>query len=158
MGEFERIASIFIEEECNNCIDFLKWDNTISYALEEDITNAIWTKIIHGERKSDKELKKNVFTHTARIFEWVKMLAIPAQTKIKAQTYKCPDHMCKFDKTKPQKTMLVFLTDATAHFKRSSVNLAAGDALIFNSSKEVGLEALKTPIYMICAYVLHKRN
>jgi hypothetical protein len=162
MTDFVRVKAIFTGEECSNCIDYFQWDNNISYTLEEEISQAIWNKIIHGEKESEKELKSHIFNvyylrKVSRIFEWIKMIAIPSRTRLDAKKYKCPTHMSDFSKEHSEDTMFIFMNDAAVHFKNTSVFIAAGDALVFDEKKEVALEALDGPVYLICLFILYKK-
>ena len=158
---FKRILSIFNKQECENCIDQFEWDNSISYTQEDDIVRAIWSKIIHGESEAEKELKSKVFNsyelkRASRIFNWIKMIAIPARSKINAKKYKCPKHMCEFNGEFTEDTIFIFFTKAIIHFKLSTVVVEAGDAIIFDESREVALEASDVPAYLICIFVIYK--
>ncbi len=158
---FTKITALFGKEECENCIDQFQWDNNISYTHEEEITHAVWNKIIHGESEAEKKLKAAVFNlynlkRASRIFDWIKMIAIPARSQISKKKYKCPKHMCVFEKEFTEDTMFIFFTKAVVHFKSTKVLVDAGDAVVFEEKHEVSIEALDCPVYLICLFIIYK--
>lgn len=158
---FTHVSSIFNKQECENCIDHFRWDNSISYTQEEETTRAVWNKIIHGESEAEKKLKSAVFNlynlkRASRIFDWIKMLAIPARSKISEKKYQCPKHMCEFKNEFTEDTMFIFFTDAIVHFKTKSVSVEAGDVVVFEESRVVSIEALESSVYLICLFMIYK--
>lgn len=158
---FTKISAIFNKEECENCIDYFRWDNSISYTQEEETTRAVWNKIIHGESEAEKKLKSAVFNlynlkRASRIFDWIKMIAVPARSKIEKKKYQCPKHMCKLDKEFTEDTMFIFFSKAILHFKSTPVFVEAGDVVVFDESRAVSIEALDNPVYFICMFMIYK--
>ena len=64
--------------------------------------------------------------------------------------------MCEFEKEFTEDTIFIFFTKAVIYFKTTKVFVEAGDVVVFEESREVSIEALDDPAYLICLFMIYK--